>query len=61
VEKTEAEGFAPVSIDASNTTSVENAFIEVREKLGAAPGVVVFNGRFATWDEDRHIGISRQL
>lgn len=38
------EGLIPVIVDVSNTDSIARAFAEVKEKLGVAPNVVVFNG-----------------
>lgn len=38
------EGLVPITVDVSDTDSVTKAFAEVKEKLGAAPNVVVFNG-----------------
>jgi len=38
------EGLVPVTVDVSNTDSIANAFAQVKEKLGAAPNVVIFNG-----------------
>jgi len=38
------EGLIPVTVDVSNTDSIARAFAEVKEKLGVAPNVVVFNG-----------------
>ena len=38
------EGLVPITVDVSNTDSVIKAFAEVKEKLGAAPNAVVFNG-----------------
>ena len=38
------DGLVPVTVDASKTDSITNAFAEVKQKLGAAPSVVVFNG-----------------
>ena len=38
------EGLVPITVDVSNTDSITNAFAEVKQKLGAAPNVVVFNG-----------------
>ena len=41
------EGLVPITVDASDTDSIAKAFAEVKEKLGAAPNVVVFNGSSA--------------
>ena len=38
------EGLVPITVDVSNTDSITNAFAEIKQKLGAAPSVVVFNG-----------------
>jgi NAD(P)-dependent dehydrogenase (short-subunit alcohol dehydrogenase family) len=38
------EGLIPITVDVSNTDSITKAFAEVKEKLGAAPNVVIFNG-----------------
>ena len=38
------EGLVPITVDVSDTDSVAKAFAEVKEKLGAAPNVVIFNG-----------------
>ena len=38
------EGLVPITVDVSNTDSIVKAFAEVKQKLGAAPSVVVFNG-----------------
>ena len=38
------EGLVPITVDVSDTDSVTKAFAEVKEKLGAAPNVVIFNG-----------------
>ena len=38
------EGLIPVTVDVSNTDSIAKAFAQVKEKLGAAPNVVIFNG-----------------
>jgi len=38
------EGLAPITVDVSNANSVAKAFAEVREKLGSAPNIVIFNG-----------------
>ena len=40
------EGLVPIIVDVSDTDSITKAFAEVKEKLGAAPNVVVFNGSF---------------
>ena len=38
------EGLVPITVDVSDTDSIANAFAEVKQKLGASPSVVVFNG-----------------
>jgi len=38
------EGLVPITVDVSDSDSVTKAFAEVKEKLGAAPNVVIFNG-----------------
>jgi len=38
------EGLVPITVDVSNTDSITDAFAEVKQKLGSAPSVVVFNG-----------------
>ena len=38
------EGLVPITVDVSDTDSITKAFAEVKEKLGAAPNVVIFNG-----------------
>ena len=38
------DGLVPITVDVSNTDSIANAFAEVKERFGAAPSVVVFNG-----------------
>ena len=38
------EGLVPITVDVSDTDSITNAFAEVKQKLGAAPSVVIFNG-----------------
>jgi len=40
----QVEGLVPVTVDVSNTDSIAKAFAEVKEKLGVAPNVVIFNG-----------------
>ena len=38
------EGFVPIAVDVADTDSIAKAFAQVKEKLGAAPNVVIFNG-----------------
>lgn len=40
------EGFVPITVDASDSRSIESSFISVQETLGT-PNVVVFNGESA--------------
>ena len=38
------EGLVPITVDVSDTDSITKAFAEVKQKLGSAPSVVIFNG-----------------
>ena len=40
------EGLFPITVDVSDTDSITKAFAEVKQKLGAAPSVVIFNGSY---------------
>lgn len=42
----EKDGLVPIAVDVTDTDSISRAFDEVKEKLGSAPNVVVFNGQF---------------
>ena len=45
-EKAQSKGYLAVSLDLQDTSSVERAFKEVREKL-SPPNVVIYNGELA--------------
>jgi len=49
------EGLVPITVDVSNTDSVTKAFAEVKEKLGSAPNVVIFNGSFSSIASDHNL------
>ena len=48
VAEAEKNGFLPVSVDATDSGSIDNAFKVVRESYGSAPNVVVFNRMFTS-------------
>jgi len=49
------EGLVAINVDVSNTDSITKAFAEVKEKLGFAPNVIIFNGLPRLITSDRGI------